>query len=79
MAEYGQFAVRAHQQVMGSDGTPIGTVDHVDGNRMKVTLADSAEEQHHYLPMDSVASVEDETVHLNINGAEAAQFLDDAQ
>lgn len=79
MEDQNPFAVRAHQQVMGSDGTPIGTVDHVDGERMKLTRADSLNDQHHYLPMNIVASVEDETVHLNVNGAEAAQFLDGAE
>jgi hypothetical protein len=79
MENHHQFGVRAHQQVLGSDGTPIGTVDHVDGGRMKLTRADSLDGQHHYLPLNIVGSVEDEVVHLNVNGAEAAQFLDGTQ
>lgn len=76
MADFDRDAVQAHQQVLASDGTPIGTVDHVDGERIKLTRADSEDGQHHYLPLDMVDKIQGDTVHLKANGGDVAQHLD---
>jgi len=34
-------AIREHMEVIGADGVHVGTVDHVDGDRIKLTKADS--------------------------------------
>ena len=54
--------IREHMTVVASDGTQIGKVDHVDGDRIKLTRSDSADGQHHYLPLNCVASVENDQV-----------------
>ena len=42
--------IREHMEVIGADGVHLGTVDHVEGNRIKLIRADSGvgHEQHHH-------------------------------
>ena len=64
--------IKEHAEVVGSDGAHVGTVDHLDGQRLKLTKTDpAAGGEHHYIHLDSVASVEDGKVHLNRTAAEA--------
>lgn len=55
------------------DGQHVGTVDHLDGNTIKLTRKDrESGGQHHWMPLDLVASV-DEKVHLSVSAPEAEQ------
>jgi hypothetical protein len=57
--------IREHMAVVGSCGNRLGTVDHLDGNSIKLTKNDpKAGGQHHWVPLDWVEKV-DQTVHLN--------------
>eukprot|EP01035_Chromulina_nebulosa_P012472 gene12472-16624_t len=38
--------IKEHMEVIGADGVHVGTVDHVEGNRIKLTKADSGEGHH---------------------------------
>ncbi len=52
--------VQEHQEVIGSDGTHIGTVDHVRGDRIRLIKSDSgAGGHHHSIPSSWIQSVED--------------------
>lgn len=62
--------IRAHMEVLGSDGAHVGTVDHVDADRLKLAKSDQSDHHHHYLPLSSVARV-DQHVHLAITAAAA--------
>ncbi len=33
-------AIKEHMEVIGADGVHVGTVDHVEGDRIKLTKAD---------------------------------------
>ncbi|WP_294189848.1 DUF2171 domain-containing protein [uncultured Sphingomonas sp.] len=74
--------IKEHAEVIGADGTHVGTVDHVQGDRIKLTKNDSPQTQdgqgakHHYISLGLVADVEDGKVRLSANGAEAVQFED---
>jgi hypothetical protein len=64
--------IREHMEVIGSDGQPVGTVDKVEGNRIKLTKSDpAAQGQHHYIPLDSVSSVEGNSIRLSQTAQEA--------
>jgi hypothetical protein len=64
--------IREHMEVVGSDGKHVGTVDSVEGSRIKLTKSDpAAGGEHHYLHLDVVDSVGDR-VTLN-RTAEQAQ------
>jgi hypothetical protein len=49
----------------GVSGEHIGTVDHVEGDMIKLTKNDSKDGMHHYIPLSWVASVDGNTVHLS--------------
>ncbi len=69
-------SVREHMKVVGSDGAHVGTVDAVDGARLKFTRKDpSINDLHHYLKGEFVAEVAGETVTLNIPAEEARANL----
>ena len=74
--------VREHMQVIGADGVPLGTVDHVDGNRIKLTRADSGmahTDHHHYLPAGLIAEVEGDMVRLSASAAVAASLFEEEE
>jgi hypothetical protein len=57
--------IQEHMKVVGSDGQHVGTVDKVEGNRIKLAKSDAgAQGQHHYLPLDAVDRVEQDRVCL---------------
>ena len=69
----GRFAaeIRGDMEVVGSDGLHVGTVDHLDGGRIKLKKADVASGgEHHFLTQDMVRSVGVEVV-LAVTAAEA--------
>ncbi len=62
-------AIKDHMEIVGSDGEHVGVVDHMDGQRMKLTRTDpAAGGEHHYIHIDMVESVEDGKVVLNRTG-----------
>ena len=54
--------IRERMEVIGADGVHVGTVDKIDGNRIKLTKKDSGEGSHkghhHYIDRGLVAGVE---------------------
>lgn len=57
--------IAEHMDVIASDGTKIGTVDHMDGvDKIKLAKNTSPDGQHHYIPLAWVDHV-DTHVHLN--------------
>ena len=72
MADLSQ--IKEHMNVIGADGVHIGTVDAVEGDRIKLIKADSGSHQghHHFLSAGLVAAVEGDQVRLSANGANAA-------
>ena len=71
MADLSQ--IKEHMEVIGADGVHIGTVDSVEGNRIKLTKADSGShaDHHHYVSGGLIAEVEGDKVRLSASGASA--------
>ena len=66
--------IREHMEVIGADGVHLGTVDHVEEHRIKLTKADSAsghQDHHHYISRGLVAEVEGDKVRLSATAANA--------
>lgn len=59
--------VREHMEVVCSTGCHVGTVDHLDGDRIKLTKDDSPDGKHHFIPSSMVDHVDDK-VHLSRPG-----------
>jgi hypothetical protein len=65
--------IREHMEVVGSDGAHVGTVDEVEGDRIKLAKSDSnSDGEHHYISAGDVESVEGDQVRLSLSGADAA-------
>lgn len=60
--------IREHMEVRDSAGAHVGTVDHVEGDRIKLTRSGSSDGQHHHVPLSAVSRV-DQHVHLNQTAA----------
>lgn len=74
--------IREHMEVIGADGVHIGTVDHVEGDRIKLTRKDSGvahEDHHHYIPKGLLAEVEGDQVRLSANGDVVAALFEEEQ
>ncbi len=67
--------IKEHMDVIGADGVHVGTVDHIQGERIKLTKKDSGEGSHkghhHFIPLGLVADVEGNAVRLSANSAVA--------
>ena len=66
--------IKEHMELIGADGVHLGTVDKVEGDRIKLTKADSGShsDHHHYLSRGLVAEVEVNQVRLSANADNAA-------
>lgn len=57
------YDIQVHMDVVGSDGQPVGKVDHLEGaNKIKLTRDGG---KHHFITYDVVEGVEDGKVRLN--------------
>lgn len=72
MADLSQ--IQPHMEIFGADGVRLGTVDKVEGDRIKMTKADSGSHKHHhhYISGGLVATVEDNAVRLSADADNAA-------
>jgi hypothetical protein len=74
--------IAEHMEVIGADGVHIGTVDKVEGNRIKLTKKDSGEGSHkghhHFIDASLIAGVEGNKVRLSANGNVAVTMEQEA-
>lgn len=63
--------IKEHMEVIGADGVHVGTVDRLEGGRIKLTKKDSGEGahkgHHHYIEKGLVAGIEGNKVRLSAN------------
>ena len=87
MADLSQ--IQEHAEVIGADGVHVGTVDKVEGDRIKLTKKDSGPEvlegtgshegHHHFISGGLVAGVEDGVVRLSANADVAVTMEEEEQ
>ena len=72
--------LREHMEIVGADGVHIGTLDKVEGDRLKLTKPDSGShgDHHHYLSKGLIAAVEGDRIRLSAN-ADSAVLLEEEQ
>jgi hypothetical protein len=81
MATASQFRsqIREHMNVVGPDGQAIGTVDRIEGERIKLTKnSPGSGGEHRFLDLSDVAQVRGDEVHMahgakNADGAQSGQ------
>jgi len=75
--------IREHMEVVGADGVHVGTVDGIEGDRIKLTRADSGmgrhKGHHHYISKSLVASVDGDKVWLSANSDVAADEFEEEE
>ena len=74
--------IHEHMEIIGADGVHLGTVDRVEGDRIKLIRADSGvghEEHHHFIPRGLVAEVEGDRVRLSARGDVVADLFEQEQ
>lgn len=62
--------IKEGMEVIGADGVHVGTVDRVEGNRIKLSKGDRFghhKGHHHYIELGFVAGVEGDKVRLSAN------------
>ena len=69
--------IREHMEVIGADSGHIGTVDKVEGGRIKLTRDDrNAGGAHHWVQVAMVDGVEGDKVRMSFAAELAPQFWD---
>jgi hypothetical protein len=66
--------IQEHAEIIGSDGIHVGTVDRVEGDRIKLIKSENQaghQDHHHFIELDVVETVQDNRVHLSVSSAEA--------
>ena len=81
--------IKEHMDVIGADGIHVGTVDHVEGDRIKLTKKDSGADveegqgshagHHHYISKGLIADIEGDKVRLSANADVAVTFEEEEQ
>ena len=78
-------SIKEHMKVIGADGVHVGTVDHMDGDRIKLTKDDSPQgpdgegAKHHYISAGLVADIEGDTVRLSATAQNAQDMFEEAE
>ena len=67
-----------HAPVIGADGVPIGTVDRIEGRRLKIRREGALTGKKHYVDSGLIADLEDGTVRLSAN-ANVVVLLEDEE
>lgn len=70
-------SIKQHMKVIGADGVKVGTVDRVEGDRIKLTKDSGTpahQDHHHFISGGLVADVEGEIVRLSANADVAVTF-----
>jgi hypothetical protein len=81
--------IHHHMEVIGADGVHVGTVDHIDADRIKLTKKDSSADvvegtgthsgHHHYISVGLIAGVVGDKVRLSANADVAVTFEEEEQ
>ena len=81
--------IKEHMEVIGADGVHVGTVDHVEGDRIKLTKKDSGADveegqgshagHHHFISKGLIADIEGDKVRLSANADVAVTFEEEEQ
>ena len=74
--------IREHMEVIGADGVRLGTVDRVEGDRIKLVRADSGlahTDHHHYISRGLFADIEGDTIRLSANADVVAALFEEEQ
>ena len=59
-----KIRIKEHMEVVDASKQHVGTVDEVEDERIKLTKSDAMDDQHHFIALDAVETLEDNRVVL---------------
>ena len=59
-----KIRIKEHMEIVDARKQHVGTVDEVEDERIKLTKSDAMDDQHHFIALDAVDSLEDNRVVL---------------
>ena len=62
-----KIRIKEHMEIAGKSGKHVGTVDEVEGDRIKLTKTDSDDGRHHFIEMELVDRIEDNRIYLKVD------------
>ena len=71
--------IREHAEVSGADGHHVGTVDRVEGGRIKLTRNENDpghQNHHHFVSLSNVEGIDGGRVKLSVKGKDAIEEAD---
>lgn len=71
--------IREHAEVIGADGHHVGTVDRVEGDRIKLTKSENDpghQDHHHFISLSNVQGIDGGKVKLSVAGKDAIEEAD---
>jgi hypothetical protein len=75
--------IREGMEIIGADGVHVGTIDRIEGDRIKLTRRDSGqgshEGHHHFLAKGLVADIEGDQVRLSTKGDVAVSLFEEEE
>lgn len=74
--------IKEHMEVIGADGVHVGTVDGIEGDRIKLTKDSGTpghQDHHHFISRGLVAGIEGDKVRLSANADVAVTFEEEEQ
>ena len=67
--------IREHMEVIGADGGHIGTVDAVEGDRLKLTKTDRGSGgEHRFLPLSLIEELDADAVRMSFTSEIVTDF-----
>ena len=59
-----KLRIKPHMEVTDCHGRHLGTVDEIEGDRLKLTRSDSSDNAHHFVSLDQVDKVDGNRIYL---------------
>ncbi len=67
--------IREHMEVIGADGGHVGTIDKVEGDRIKLTKTDRGSAgEHYFIPTSLIEEIDADAVRLSFRAELVSQF-----
>lgn len=76
-----KYKIKENMELIGADGIHVGTVDLVEGDRIKLKTHDDHgvhDTHHHYVEMGFIAGVEGDKIRLSANADIAVTLEEEA-
>lgn len=75
---FDKWQIKERMEVVDFSGQHVGTIDHIDGDALKLTRRDTTDGRHHFIDVDCIDRIENERVVLKQDVPLPEDFRSDA-